>query len=59
MKAKYIESFPTIDLCVNYLVSIGCKWNCEIEQKLIKQSCFKFNDIIVFYDPHELLELKG
>jgi len=57
MKTKYLESFPTIDQCVEYLVSIGCKWNSDKEDQLNKKGCFKFKDTLVMYDPHNLLSL--
>jgi hypothetical protein len=57
MKTNYIKSFPTIDQCVVYLTSIGCKWNHENELKLQKQSCFKFKNVLVLYDPYNLLAI--
>ena len=54
-KIKYMESFSTVDQCVNYLTSIGCKWDHNKEQELNKKSSFKFKDTIVFYDPYNLL----
>lgn len=57
MKTKYVESFPTIDQCVEYLVSIGCKWNSEKEAQLHDKKAFKFKDTIVLYDPYNLLAL--
>ena len=57
MKTNYIESFKTIDQCVNYLVSIGCKWDYKKECKLNKACSYKYKDTLVFYDPYDLLVL--
>ena len=56
-RINYIESFPTIDLCVDYLISRGCKWTAEKEKKLTEKASYQFNDIMVFYDPHNLLSI--
>ena len=55
MKVRYIECFKTIDLCVDYLISIGCKWDNKRESKLNKDCCYQYKDTLVFYDPYELL----
>jgi len=55
MKAKDIKSFPTIDLCVDYLINLGCRWSYKKEEILKKQCLFKYRDVIVFYDEFELL----
>lgn len=57
MKTNYMKSFPTIDQCVEYLVSIGCKWNAVKEVELNTKSSFKFKGTLVLYDPHNLLTL--
>ena len=58
MTTKYIESFPTIDLCVDYLVKNGCNWDNDKENHLKAKGSYKHKDILVFYDPYELLSLK-
>jgi hypothetical protein len=52
---RTIQSFPTIDLCVDHLVSIGCQWDNEKEEKLKKGAAYVFENTIVFYDPHNIL----
>lgn len=54
MTIKYIEIFPTIDLCVEYLRSQGCI-NTDLDDKLSADMYYKHKDIIVFYDPHLVL----
>ncbi len=54
-KTKYIETFPTIDLCVDYLVNIGCKWSADKETELTTKKAFKFKGVLVIYDPYNLL----
>lgn len=56
MKTLYLESFPTIDLCVAFLDAMGCKWNYEKEQKLKRTGSYRYQDTIVFYDPYNLIE---
>jgi hypothetical protein len=50
-----MKSFPTIDQCVMYLVSIGCKWNATKERKLNENGLYKYKGTVVFYDPYEIL----
>ncbi len=50
-----IKTFKTIDLCVDYLVSIGCKWSYEKECKLKESHTFKFKGVWVLYDPYDIL----
>jgi len=52
-----MESFPTIDQCVDYLIKIGCEWSFEKEQELNKNALFQHEDTIVFYDPYNILKL--
>ena len=52
-----VYNFPTIDLCVDFLVSKGCPWNYEKEQKLIKKSIYEYKDYLVLYDPYEILDV--
>lgn len=54
---NYIESFPTIDQCVDFLINIGCEWSYEKEQELRKKSLFQYKDTIVYYDPYNILKL--
>lgn len=57
MKAiNYIESFSTIDQCVEYLESIGCEWNYERESILKDKWLYKHKDYLVLYDPYDLLD---
>ena len=53
---KTIKSFPTIDLCVNFLISIGCTWNYEKETQLKEKSIFVYGRYAVLYDPYQLLD---
>ena len=53
---KIIKSFPTIDLCVDYLVNQGCKWDHKKETELNKNKSFQYKDIIVFYDKYGILD---
>jgi hypothetical protein len=57
MTINYIESFPTIDQCVDFLVKIGCEWSYEKEQELKKKCLFQYEDTIVYYDPFNILKL--
>ena len=54
-KELKIYSFPTIDQCVDFLESIGAKWNYEKETILNKNSYYKHNYSLVLYDPFNLL----
>lgn len=53
---KRIESFPTIEKCVDHLKSIGCKWDSEKQQSLEHKSVFVYGNTLVFYDPAGLLD---
>ena len=55
---NYMESFPTIDLCVDYLERVlGVNWDYDKEQKLRKNHSYQHKDTIVFYDQYNLLSL--
>lgn len=54
-KKTLLLSFPTIDQCVEYLVSIGCQWSYEKECILKSEKSFEYEDYLVVYDPHNIL----
>jgi len=56
MRIQYLETFQTIDRCVDYLVNIGCKWSYEKECELNKNSCFTFKKTLVLYDKYNILD---
>ena len=51
-----IKTFPTIDLCVAYLESVGCEWSYEKEQELRKNKLYEYNGMIVMYDKYGILD---
>jgi len=50
-----MKTFKTIDQCVEYLTSLGCKWNAKKETELVTKHFFRFNGVIVMYDPFDIL----
>ena len=50
-----LKVFPTIDLCVDFLISLGCEWTHEKELKLANKKHFSFNGYVVLYDKYQIL----
>jgi len=55
VKIIQMKTFKTIDQCVEYLTSLGCKWNAKKETELVTKHFFRFNGVIVMYDPFDIL----
>jgi len=53
-----IKDFPTIDLCVDFLVNEGCEWDHKKETELNEKHIYKYNEYIVIYDKYEILKIK-
>ena len=54
-KINNLKVFPTIDSCVMYLTDIGCKWDYKKEEKLVKNSSYTYDGVLVLYDPYDIL----
>jgi hypothetical protein len=55
--AMLLYDFPTIDQCVDFLISQGCEWDYEKEQILQEKRKYKFNEYLVIYDPYEIFDV--
>jgi len=51
----YLESFPTIGQCIDYLISIGCPMGVSNETLLRANSSLSHKNTLVLHDPYNIL----